>query len=46
MMVMNRAGSVENAVMTHPDTTVIYRRNMATLRKLGLEGWHRLFARR
>ena len=46
MLHLLRESSVENAVMTHPDTTTIYRRNIATLRKLGLEGWHRLFARR
>jgi hypothetical protein len=43
MLHLLRESSVENAVTTHPDTTAIYRRNIATLRKLGLDGWRRLF---
>lgn len=43
MLHLLRESSVEKAVTTHPDTTAIYRRNIATLRKLGLEGWRRLF---
>jgi uncharacterized protein len=43
MLHLLRESSVEKAVTTHPDTTAIYRRNIATLRKLGLDGWHRLF---
>jgi hypothetical protein len=43
MLHLLRESSVENAVTTHPDTTAIFRRNIATLRKLGLDGWLRLF---
>ncbi len=43
MLHLLRESSVEKAVTTHPDTTAIYRRNIATLRKLGLDGWRRLF---
>jgi uncharacterized protein len=46
MLHLLREDSVERAVTTHPDTTAIYRKNIATLRKLGLEGWRRLFAER
>lgn len=45
MLHLLRESSVERAVTTHPDTTKIYRRNIATLRALGYEGWKRLFAR-
>lgn len=43
MLHLLRESSVEKAVTTHPDTTAIYRRNIAIMRKLGLEGWRRLF---
>ena len=44
MLHLLRESSVEQAVTTYPDTTAIYRRNIATLRALGYEGWRRLFA--
>ncbi len=42
MLHLLREASVERAVTTYPDTTEIYRRNIDTLRNLGLEGWRRL----
>lgn len=39
-----RESSVERAVDAHPDTERIYRDNIDTLRRLGREGWERLFA--
>jgi hypothetical protein len=46
MLHLLREASVERAVTTHPDTTAIYRKNIVTLRKLGLEGWRQLFGDR
>ena len=43
MLHLLREASVERAVTTHPDTTAIYRSNIETLRRLGHEGWRRLF---
>ncbi|HVY08086.1 MAG TPA: DUF1415 domain-containing protein [Burkholderiales bacterium] len=43
MLHLLREASVERAVTSHPDTTAIYRRNIATMRKLGRDGWRRLF---
>ena len=37
-----REASVEEAVASFPDTDRIYKANIETLRKLGLEGWRRL----
>jgi hypothetical protein len=37
-----REASVEEAVASFPDTDRIYKTNIETLRKLGLEGWRRL----
>lgn len=37
-----REDSIERAVQSHPDTDAIYQRNIATLRKLGPEGWDAL----
>jgi hypothetical protein len=37
-----RESSVERAVATLPDTAEIYERNIATMRRLGIEGWRRL----
>ena len=37
-----REESVERAVATHPDVDSIPRRNIATLEKLGLDGWKKL----
>ena len=43
MLHLLRESSVERAVTTYPDTTAIYRNNMETLRRLGHEGWRRLW---
>ena len=43
MLHLLRESSVERAVTTYPDTTAIYRRNIETLRRLGHEGWRRLW---
>jgi hypothetical protein len=37
-----REASVERAVAAFPDAATIYRKNIATLRRLGSEGWRRL----
>lgn len=39
-----RETSIERAVASMPDTGDIYRRNIETLRKLGLDGWRALMA--
>ncbi|MDE2076728.1 MAG: DUF1415 domain-containing protein [Burkholderiales bacterium] len=38
-----RESSIERAVAAFPDAADIYEANMDTLRKLGLEGWRRLW---
>lgn len=38
-----REQSVEKAVAAFPDAADIYETNISTVRKLGLEGWRRLF---
>ncbi|WP_194712869.1 DUF1415 domain-containing protein [Noviherbaspirillum soli] len=38
-----REDSIASAVAAYPDTDDIYRRNIATLEKLGLSGWEALF---
>jgi hypothetical protein len=43
MLHLLRESSVERAVTTHPDTTTIYRKNIETLRRLGHDGWRRLW---
>ncbi len=43
MLHLLRESSVARAVTACPDTTEIYRRNIATMRELGEEGWRRLF---
>lgn len=43
MLHLLRESSVERAVTTYPDTTAIYRKNIDTLRRLGHEGWRRLW---
>lgn len=43
MLHLLRESSVERAVTTYPDTTTIYRKNIETLRRLGHEGWRRLW---
>lgn len=40
-----REASVEKAVAAVPDASEIYERNMETLRRLGVEGWRRLWLR-
>jgi hypothetical protein len=43
MLHLLRESSVERAVASFPDTDRIYQNNMETLRRLGHEGWRRLF---
>ena len=43
MLHLLRESSVERAVTTYADTTAIYRKNIDTLRRLGHEGWRRLW---
>ncbi|HKB83363.1 MAG TPA: DUF1415 domain-containing protein [Burkholderiales bacterium] len=43
MLHLLRESSVERAVTTYPDATAIYRKNIDTLRRLGHEGWRRLW---
>jgi hypothetical protein len=43
MLHLLREASVERAIETFPDTDSIYLRNIETLRRLGHEGWRRLF---
>jgi hypothetical protein len=44
MLQLLREASVEQAVVSMPDPSAIYKRNIETLRQLGHEGWNRLFA--
>ncbi len=44
MLHLLREDSVERAVASFPDADNIYERNIATLKKLGLEGWRALQA--
>jgi uncharacterized protein len=39
-----REASVERAVASFPDAEMIYERNIATLKKLGLAGWAKMWA--
>jgi uncharacterized protein len=39
MLHLLREDSVERAVASYPDAASIYERNIATLKKLGLDGW-------
>ncbi len=43
MLHLLRESSVERAVTSHPDTTTIYKKNIDTLRRIGIEGWRRLW---
>jgi hypothetical protein len=43
MLHLLRESSVERAVTAYPDTTDIYRKNIQTLRRLGHDGWRRLW---
>ena len=38
-----REDSIDRAVASIPDTSAIYKRNIATLKKLGADGWEKLF---
>ncbi len=44
MLHLLREDSVERAVESFPDAALIYERNIATLRKLGLAGWKTMLA--
>jgi hypothetical protein len=44
MLHLLREASVERAVEAFPDVDAIVERNMATLRRLGVDGWRRLLA--
>lgn len=39
-----REASIDRAVEAFPEAETIYEKNMETLQRLGLEGWHRLFS--
>jgi hypothetical protein len=39
-----REASVDRAVAAFPDAATIYERNIDTLRRLGHDGWQRLWA--
>ena len=43
MLHLLREASIDRAVAAVPDTDEIYRRNIRTLRNLGLAGWQRLW---
>ncbi len=38
-----REASIDRAVAAYPDAEMIYGKNIETLRRLGIEGWRRLF---
>jgi hypothetical protein len=42
MLHLLREASVERAVAAFPDAAQIFEKNMATMRRLGHEGWRRL----
>jgi hypothetical protein len=44
MLHLLREDSVARAVAAFPDTAAIYERNIETLRRLGMDGWHRLMS--
>jgi hypothetical protein len=43
MLQVLREASIERAIAAVPDTDEIYRRNIRTLRDLGLDGWRRVW---
>jgi hypothetical protein len=43
MLHLLREASVERAVASFPETEKIYEKNIETLRRLGHEGWRRLW---
>ena len=45
MLHLLREASVERAVAAIPDAAAIFERNIETLRRLGLDGWQRMFPR-
>jgi hypothetical protein len=44
MLHLLREDSIARAVAAVPDTAAIYERNIETLRRLGVDGWHRLMS--
>lgn len=38
-----RENSIDRAVKAYPEASTIFERNIATMRRLGLDGWHNLF---
>ncbi len=45
MLHLLREASIDRAVAAYPDAAAIYERNIETLRRLGHEGWRRLWTR-
>jgi uncharacterized protein len=45
MLHLLREDSISRAIATFPDAAIIYQRNVATLRRLGPLGWHKLMCR-
>jgi hypothetical protein len=45
MLHLLREDSISRAIATFPDAATIYERNVATLRRLGPLGWHKLMCR-
>jgi hypothetical protein len=45
MLHLLREDSISRAIATFPDAATIYQRNVATLRRLGPLGWHKLMCR-
>jgi hypothetical protein len=43
MLHLIREASIDRAVAAFPDADAIYEKNIETVRKLGLDGWRRLF---
>jgi hypothetical protein len=43
MLHLLREASIERAVAAMPDAAAIYERNIETLRRLGINGWRRMF---
>lgn len=44
MLHLLREDSIDRAVAAYPDAAAIYERNLDTLRRLGVDGWHRLLS--
>jgi uncharacterized protein len=45
MLHLLREASIERAIVAIPDTDAIYERNIETLRRVGIDGWRRMFPR-